>query len=45
VLWTAGIFGDWGDIRVNTYISGFGHAIEPLLNAEQLAGDGHGFGR
>jgi hypothetical protein len=42
---TSGIFGDWGDIRINTYSSGISHAIEPLLNAEQLAGNGHEFGQ
>jgi hypothetical protein len=42
---TADIFGDWGDMRKNTYIGGFGQAEKPLLKAEEFAGDGNGLGR
>jgi hypothetical protein len=31
---TAGIFRDWGDIRMNTYSGGIADKEEPLLNAE-----------
>jgi hypothetical protein len=42
---TADIFGDWGDIRKNTYISGFGQAVKSLLDAEEFAGNGNGLRR
>jgi hypothetical protein len=42
---TADIFGNWGDIRINTYISGLGQAVESLLNAKQFAGNSNGLRR
>jgi hypothetical protein len=46
---TAGIFGDWGDIwlsikRAYEKTYGIGNKEEPLLNAEQLAGNSSGSG-
>jgi hypothetical protein len=31
---TADIFGDYGDIRINTYSTGFRQAVGSLLDAE-----------